>query len=78
MTVRAVVLNRYTEGGKKVAIWQLWDTVAGVDQATSAEQTVYMASSVTDAQVTAKVTARARTLRDTLAVTRPSAVDVAL
>ena len=78
MAVRAVVLNRYTEGGKKVAIWQLWDTVAGVDQATSAEQTVYMADSVTDGQVTAQVQTRARTLRDPLAVTRPSAVDVAL
>ena len=78
MTVRAVVLNRYTADGKKVAIWQLWDEIGGVDQATSAEQTVYMASSVTDAQVTAKVTTRARTLRDTLATNRPSPVNVAL
>ena len=91
MAARAVVLDDKTkvvtwgtngviENRKTVRLvtWQLWDTVDSVDQAVSVEHELYVLTTMSSVDMQTKLIGRARILRDKLAVTRPSAVNVAL
>jgi hypothetical protein len=91
MAARAVVLDDKTkvvtwgsggviESGKTVRVvtWQLWDTVDSTDQAVSVEQELYVLTTLSNADMQAKLVGRARILRDKIAANRPSPVNVAL
>ena len=91
MAARAVVLDDKTkvvtwgtngviESGKTVRLvtWQLWDTVDSADQAVSVEQELYVLTTMSNADMQAKLVGRARILRDKIAANRPSPVNVAL